>query len=138
VNFRKKLKTRLYTGIAYIILGIAMTAVSIICKIENQFISSLGLALAVIGIVRIRNYFIITKDDESVRRREIAETDERNVSIANKARGAAFILYIFIVSLFVIVMGIIDKSEIALWASYSVALLVAIYWICYIVYQKKS
>ena len=138
MDFRKKLKTRLCVGITYIILGIAMTAVSILSKTENQFISSLGLAFVVLGIVRIRNYFIITKNDETVRKQEIAETDERNLSIANKARSAAFILYVFIAALFVIVMGIIGKSEISQWASYSVTLLVAIYWIFYFIYQKKS
>lgn len=138
MDFRKKLKTRLCVGITYIILGIAMIAVSILSKTENQFISSLGLAFVVLGIVRIRNYFIITKSDESVRKQEIAETDERNLSIANKARSAAFILYVFIAALFVIVMGIIGKFEVAQWASYSVALLVAIYWIFYFIYQKKS
>jgi hypothetical protein len=35
-------------------------------------------------------------------------------------------------------MGIIGKFEVAQWASYSVALLVAIYWIFYFIYQKKS
>lgn len=138
MDFRKKLKTRLCVGITYIILGIAMIAVSILSKTENQFISSLGLAFVVLGIVRIRNYFIITKSDESVRKQEIAETDERNLSIANKARSAAFILYVFIAALFVIVMGIIGKFEVAQWASYSVTLLVAIYWIFYFIYQKKS
>ena len=138
MDFRKKLKTRLCVGITYIILGIAMTAVSILSKTENQFISSLGLAFVVLGIVRIRNYFIITKNDETVRKQEIAETDERNLSIANKARSAAFILYVFIAALFVIVMGIIGKFEVAQWASYSVTLLVAIYWIFYFIYQKKS
>ena len=138
MRFRKKLKTRLCVGITYIILGIAMIAVSILSKTENQFISSLGLAFVVLGIVRIRNYFIITKSDESVRKQEIAETDERNLSIANKARSAAFILYVFIAALFVIVMGIIGKFEVAQWASYSVDLLVAIYWIFYFIYQKKS
>ena len=138
MEFKKKLKTRLIIGIAYIVLGVAMTAVCIISKTENQFISSLGLALAVIGIVRIRNHFLITKNEETIRKQEIAETDERNVSIANKARAAAFILYIFMASLFVIVMGILDKIAFAQWASYSVGALVAIYWICYIVYQKKS
>lgn len=138
MDFRKKLKTRLCVGITYIILGIAMIAVSILSKTENQFISSLGLAFVVLGIVRIRNYFIITKSDESVRKQEIAETDERNLSIANKARSAAFILYVFIAALFVIVMGIIGKFEVAQWASYSVDLIVAIYWIFYFIYQKKS
>ena len=137
MDFKKKLKTRLYIGIIYIVLGIAMIAVAAIAKIENPFISSLGLALAVVGFVRIRNYRLITKDESRIKKQEIAETDERNASIVNKARGAAFIIYIIAACLFVIVTGIIGMTEISAFASYSVASLVAIYWISYFIFQKK-
>ena len=138
MDFKKKLKIRLWVAISYIVIGISMIAVSIISQTKNQFISSFGLALTVIGIARIRNHFIITKNGDTLRKREIAETDERNVSITNRARSAAFTAYILLAGIFVIVMGLLDKIELAVWVSYSVALLVTIYWVCYIVYQKKS
>lgn len=138
MEFKKKLKIRLWVAISYIVLGIAMATVAIVSKTENQFISSFGLALTVMGIARVRNYFLITKNEDTLRKREIAETDERNVSITNKARSAAFTVYILLAGVFVIVMRLLDKIEISVWVSYSVALLVFIYWICYIIYQKKS
>ena len=138
MEFKKKLKIRLWVAISYIVLGIAMATVAIVSKTENQFISSFGLALTVMGIARVRNYFLITKNEDTLRKREIAETDERNVSIVNKARSAAFTVYILLAGIFVIVMGLLDKIEISVWVSYSVALLVFVYWICYIIYQKKS
>lgn len=138
MEFKKKLKIRLWVAISYIVLGIAMATVAIVSKTENQFISSFGLALTVMGIARVRNYFLITKNEDTLRKREIAETDERNVSITNKARSAAFTVYILLAGVFVIVMRLLDKIEISVWVSYSVALLVFVYWICYIIYQKKS
>lgn len=138
MEFKKKLKIRLWVAISYIALGIAMATVAIVSKTENQFISSFGLALTVMGIARVRNYFLITKNEDTLRKREITETDERNVSIVNKARSAAFTVYILLAGIFVIVMGLLDKIEISVWVSYSVALLVFVYWICYIIYQKKS
>lgn len=138
MDFRKKLKIRLWVAISYIVLGIAMTTVAIVSRTENQFISSFGLALAVMGIARIRNYFLITKNEDTLRKREITETDERNVSIVNKARSTAFTVYILLAGIFVIVMGLLDKIELSIWVSYSVALLVFVYWICYLIYQKKS
>ncbi len=138
MDFKKKIKVRLLVGIIYIVLGIAMAIVAVVSKTENQFISAFGFALTVIGIVRIRNYFLITKNDETLKKQEIIETDERNVSIVNKARSAAFTVYILLAGLFVIAMGLLDKMEISVWVSYSVALLVFIYWICYLIYQKKS
>ncbi len=138
MDFKKKIKVRLLVGIIYIVLGIAMAIVAVVSKTENQFISAFGFALTVIGIVRIRNYFLITKNDETLKKQEIIETDERNVSIVNKARSAAFTVYILLAGLSVIAMGLLNKMEISIWVSYSVALLVFIYWICYLIYQKKS
>ncbi len=138
MNFKKKLKVRLWVAVCYIVLGIAMTAVAAVSKTENQFISAFGLALTVMGIARVRNYCLITKNEDTLRKREIAETDERNVSIINKARSTAFTMYILLAGLFVIAMGLLDKIEISTWVSYSVALLVLIYWICYLIYQKRS
>ena len=138
MDFKKRIKTRLYVGIAYIFLGIAMISITFMNITDNEFVSSFGLALAVMGLVRIRNYFLITRNDEALKKQEIAETDERNISIINKARGMAFIAYIMIAALSVIVLALLGYHGIARWISYSVALLVAIYWVCYIIYRKIS
>ena len=62
MDFRRKLKIRLYVAIAYVIWGIALIVTFNIIKTENNFFSSFGFALVIIGIVQIRNYRIITKD----------------------------------------------------------------------------
>jgi hypothetical protein len=59
MNFKKKLKIRLFVAISYLILGIAIIVVFNVIKTENSFFSSFGFALAIIGIARIRNYFLI-------------------------------------------------------------------------------
>ena len=93
MDYKKKLKTRLYIGIIYIALGIMMIAGSIALKTDNDFISSFGFIVVVLGIVRIRNYRMITKDDGAIRKQQIIETDERNVSIIHKAKNTAFSIY---------------------------------------------
>ena len=89
MEFKKKLKTRLYIAIIYISLGIMMITGTFAIKTDNDFISSFGFALVVMGIVRIRNYFMITKNEETIKKQQIAETDERNLSILNKAKSNA-------------------------------------------------
>ena len=138
MDFKKKLKTRLYVAIAYIVLGVTMIAIAAITKSENYFFSSLGLVLAVVGIARVKQYLFITRNEESVRKREIVETDERNVSIAHRARSAAFTTYIMLCGMGGIILHSFDKSEIANEIWYSVLVLVFIYWIYYFIYQKKS
>ncbi len=138
MDFKKKLKSRLYLAYGYLAIGILLVLVSIVTKTKNEFISSFGLIIAVMGLARIRNYLRITKNEETVRKQEIAETDERNLSIQQKAKGAAFLVYTMLSGIAVIILSFLKMHEAAKWISYSVLLLVAIYWICYLVYQKKS
>lgn len=137
MDFRKKLKTRLYTAIAYIVLGVMMIVGAFVFKTDNTFVSSFGLTLVVMGIVRIRNYFLITRTEESIRKQQIAETDERNISIIHKARSTTFSVYVFLSCLVVIVLSFLQMHEAVRWLSLSVLLLILIYWISYFVYRKK-
>ncbi len=138
MEFTKKLKTRLYVTIIYIALGIIMIASTFVTKTNNSFISSFGLALTVLGIVRIKKHFLITKNEETIRKQQITETDERNVSIMHKARSSAFSLYTLISGIIVIILSFFNIHNVAKYIAYSVLLLVSLYWICYIIYQKKS
>ena len=138
MNFKKKLKTRLCMALVYITLGLILVVSTFIIKSDNEYLSPLGLAFVVVGIVRIRNYLIITKNDETMRKQEIAETDERNISILQKAKSATFSIYLILSCLAVIILLFLGHYEAMRWLSYSVYLLIAIYWVCYFIYSKKS
>lgn len=138
MNFKKKLKIRLYCGIGFTLLGIAIIVISNLIRPTNDLLSTFGLCVAVVGIARIRHYFLITKNEESIQKQEIAESDERNVYLSNKARSIAFYIYVLAVSLAVIVFHILGKTEIAVLLSYTVCLLIAIYWLAYFIIRKKS
>lgn len=138
MNYKNKLKSRLYVAIIYIALGLIMIAGAFVMDMENDFVSSFGLLMIVMGIVRIRNYFIITRNEASIRKQEIAETDERNLSIINKAKSVTFSIYILISGIAVIVLSLLDMRDIAKWISYSICLLLVIYWISYWIIRKKS
>ena len=138
MDFRKKLKIRLFVAIGYMILGLAMIVIFNITKTENDFVSSYGFALTIIGIVRIRNYFMITKNEETITKRQIAETDERNISIANKAKSVSFMIYVLLACVSVIVLELLNKTQLAMVLSGTVWVLVLIYWISYWIICKKS
>ncbi|MBO5322010.1 MAG: hypothetical protein J6B22_05335 [Clostridia bacterium] len=138
MEFKKKLRVRLFIAIGYIVLGLAMIIAFNIIKTENNFFSSFGFALVVIGIVQIRNYRIITKDEESIRKREIAESDERNISIANKAKSYAFAIYVVVACVSVILLEIANKTDLAIILSATVSLLILVYWISYFIIRKRS
>ena len=138
MDYKKKLKVRLSIAIIYIILGIVMIASTFIMKTNNSFISSFGFAMVIMGIVRIRNYCIITKNEETIKKQQIIETDERNVSIMQKAKSAAFNVYALTLGVAVIVLSLFNMHDIAKYIAYSVCSLVIIYWVCYWIYQKNS
>ncbi len=137
MDYKKKLKSRLYIAIIYIAVGVMMIAGVFAAGTDNDFISSFGLIIIVAGIVRIRNYFMITRNEETIRKQEIMETDERNISIMHKAKSAAFSLYFLILGTTVIVLSLFNMHDTAKWIGYSVLLLATLYWVCYWIYRKK-
>ena len=138
MDYRKKLKIRFFVALGYIILGLAMIVAFSFIETDDSFLSSFGFALVVIGIVRIRNHFIITKNEETIKKHQIAENDERNISIANKAKSAAFIIYVMLACVSVIILQLFNKTQLATVLSATVCALVLIYWISYWIIRNKS
>ncbi len=138
MDYKKKLKMRLFFGIGYIVLGLALILTFCFISTESDYLSSFGFALIVVGAVRVRNYFLINKNEETLKKHEIAETDERNIAIANKAKSIAFIIYIIAMGISIIVLQILHKSVLASVLSVTMCFLLLVYWISYFIIRKKS
>ena len=138
MDFKKKLKIRLFIAISYIILGVFMTITFNIIKTESSFLSSFGFALIIIGIARTRNYFLITKNEETIKKQQILETDERNIAISNKAKSISFFVYLIFSCVSVILFEILNKTEIATIISGTVSIMLLIYWVSYFIISKNS
>lgn len=137
MDFKKKLKTRLIVSIIYILLGIALIVTAILTKSEKDFISYYGIALLVMGLARLKKHFVLTKDEKKLKQKEIAENDERNISLINKARSAAFIIYILICAVASLVFFALEMKLIGQVLFASLMLLVIIYWMSYFIVRKK-
>ncbi len=105
MEFKKKLKIRLYSAIGCVVTGVLMIIISNLTQSDNNFLSSFGLIIAVCGVARIRLYFLITKNDETIEKQRIVESDERNIAISNKAKNIAFSVYIIVICIAVIAFG---------------------------------
>ncbi len=137
MDFKKKIKIRLWVRICYIILGIGVILAGVITKTDNEFVSAFGVTMVVVGLAQLkRNINPLTSEDK-LRRQEIAEKDERNIAIANKARSWAFGLYVIVGCLAVIVLSFLSLHDIARWISVSVFSLIAFYWISYFIVIRK-
>lgn len=138
MEFKSKLKIRLYVAVFYILSGIATIICGFLLKSYGSQLSMFGLAIAVIGIARTKEYFRITKNEQTLQRRKIAETDERNVEIMHRSKSAAFSVYIVIACITSVVLRFFDLAIASDILFYSVCLLAVTYWIFNFIYQKKS
>ena len=71
MDYKKKLKQRLYYGVICIVLGAIMIIGVTATKSENEYISAFGFALAMVGVARIIQYLKITKDEDSIKKQKI-------------------------------------------------------------------
>lgn len=138
MDFKKKIKIRIGLAISYIVLGIAMIVVFNIVDTGVEFLSSMGFAVAVIGVARLRQYSRLIKNEDLMKKQEIRESDERNIAISEKARAITLTAYILIACVAVIVLQILKESLLATVISGSVCLILVIYWITYWILRKKS
>ncbi len=137
MDFQKKLKQRLYTAYVFLLFGIVLVAVAIWKQLDNEFFFAYGVAMFVIGIVRIRQYRKQMASPEAMRAQEIRETDERNVMISSRAQSWAFWWYIMICGTAVIVLEFMNQIQLATTLASSVCFLMVLYWICYSVVKRK-
>lgn len=137
MDFQKKLKRRLYIAVFYIVLGLIFIVSAFLSSYDNYFISSYGIALIVMGIMRIIRYRKITADEKNVRRQELAETDERNRMIAERARSWTFSFSVMVAGLAVIILSVLGKHDQALPFAWFVCLMIVLYWIFWNVIRMK-
>ena len=137
MDIEKKLKYRLYVAIGYVIAAIIVIVFSATTHTDNDFLSGLGAGLLVCGGTRIRNYFLITKNAETIKRQEIAETDERNLAIATKAKNIAFSVYIMLACIAIIVLSLLGYESLYSVLSLSVCTMLIIYCSAYWIIRKR-
>ncbi len=136
MSFTKKMKIRYYSAFALLIIGIALWIYFSYSK--NDMASSFGTAFIIIAAARIMQYIRLCKRPEAMQKREIAEEDERNILIWTKARSLTLSSYAVIISILSVVLYVTNHSQTAKILSYSLLLLLALYYICYFVIRKKN
>lgn len=136
MDYKKKLKARLNTAIIMISTGIIFIVFSVFS--EADMASTFGAVFLVMGIARVVQYRRLLNDPEEMRRREIIETDERNVMLWTKARSLAFMVYIIALGIAVIALQLMEMTRAADIVSLCLMGFVVIYWVCYFIIVKKN
>ena len=127
---------RVILFIAYILLGGVLVGLGF-AEIVDSFWSGMGSAFLIVGALRLLRLYRFRKNESYREKMEVAEKDERNHFIRSKAWAWAGYLFIMICGAAVIVLKLMGLEEWSLAASYSVCLLLLLYWISYLILRKK-
>lgn len=137
MDFQKKMKQRQYLAVGYCVLGMILVIAYVIRDFENHFIFSFGTAMLVMGTFRIVENREITRNDKTMQQREVAESDERNRMISERAKSWTFSFTIMISGILVIILSILGYHDQAQPFAWLVCLMVAIYWVFWLIAKQK-
>ena len=137
MEFKKKMRLRLIIAISYIAVGFALILADTVKEFENSFFVSFGIALVVMGILRLFRYRKITRDTQAMRKQELAESDERTRMISERAKSWAFSLSLLVSGILVIVLNLLSYREQAQPFAWYVCGMVTLYWVSFLFIQKK-
>ena len=137
MDYKNKLKKRLYFGIGYIVIGIVIAVLKFCGAIKTVDGSAFGFGLVGVGIMLVVQYRKITKSEESLRRFRVEVNDERNISVITKAKSVTFDIYLMVICVAVIVLEIMDKYNIVKPLLLSFSALMTIYLVAYFVIRRK-
>ena len=129
-------KREIIIAVTWLLLGLGLTLLSILETLD-EFWSGMGSALLVIGAVRLFRGYRLSKSETYREQREVAETDERFHFIRSKAWSWAGFLFIIIGSLSTIFFRLLDQELLCLASSFSVCLMLVLYWVSFFILKKK-
>ncbi len=105
--------------------------------VVDEFWNGMGSGLFIVGLLQVIRQLRYRNNAEYREQVDIALDDERFKYIANKAWAWAGYLYVMIMAVATIVTKICGQDELATMASCSMAFLVGLYWVSYMVLKRK-
>ena len=129
-------KKNRFVSLLWVLLGAVLT-VCAMAGVLDSYWYSFGMALLVVGglqLWRQRRY----RKNEAYREKVDTETgDERNRFIANKAWAWAGYGFVMIAAVASIAFKIAGREDLMMFCSFSVCLMVLLYWGSYMILKRK-
>lgn len=137
MDYKKKLKQRLYVNLGWAGIGALNILFWCIRQPENTYPLSLGIAFVIMSVIRTIQYRQTVKDEQALRQKELAETDERNLMMNERAKSWAFSISVFIAGDLAIILSLLGKQDLALLFAWFLCGMTLLYWICWNIIRKK-
>lgn len=131
-----KYSRKIWVSGFWCVLGAILIALSFAGVVEEYW-NGMGSGLFIVGLLQIIRQLRYRNNEEYREQVDIALDDERFKYIANKAWAWAGYIYVLVMAVGSIVLKICGQDELCMAAARSVALLVGIYWVSYMVLKRK-
>ena len=128
---------KLVLQIFWIILGAVLLVLSVAEVIESPLYSGMGGALMTVGILQLIRTVKYRKDPEYREKVDIELTDERSKYLRMKSWAWTGYIIVMVEGIGVIIAMILGYETIQLVLAYSLCLILLVYWITYLVLNKK-
>ena len=129
-------KVKLSFNIVYVIVGAVLIGFALFEKLDS-FWSGMGSALLVVGLINLIKIHRQNKSEEYREKLEIELTDERNQFIRNKAWAWSGYLFVLISAVACIVFKVMNLDQLSLYASFSVCLVLVLFWASHAIIKRK-
>lgn len=131
-------KRKLFVSIMWVIIGAAFLILNSVGVIDNPVCSGMGGGWIAIGCMQIYRNLKYHSNQEYKEKIDIEYTDERNRYLRMKAWSWAGYLFIIASAIVCIVMFVMKQTVYGQLLSYCICSVLGLYWVSYIVLQKKN
>ena len=128
---------RLALNIFWILLGAVLIVLTLTEKLDSSIYSGMGGALMAVGVLQLVRTVKYRKDAGYREKVDTEISDERNRFLRMKSWSWAGYCTILIEGIGVIVAMILGERTIQLLLSYSVCLILVVYWVAYLILSRK-
>ena len=128
---------RLALSIFWVVIGLVLVGLSIAEKLDSSMYAGMGGALAAVGALQVIRNLQYRRNEEYREKVDTEVSDERNRFLRMKSWSWTGYIVVLVEAIGVVVAMILGKETVQLVLSYSVCLLVGVYWLSYVVLSRK-
>ena len=128
---------RLALTVFWIVLGAVLVVLTVTEVLDSSIYSGMGGALMAVGTLQLIRAVKYRKDSEYKEKVDTELGDERNRFLRMKSWSWAGYFTILIEGIGAIIAMILGERTVQLVLSYSVCLVLVIYWVAYVILSKK-
>lgn len=128
---------RLALSIFWAVAGLVLVALSIAGVLQDSVYAGMGGALTAVGALQVIRNLKYRRDPEYREKVDVELNDERSKYLRMKSWAWTGYIVVLVQAVGVIVAMILGKETVQMVLAYSVCLILLVYWITYLVLNKK-